>query len=59
MLDSLDLRGRLVTLDALHTPQATARYLVFERDADYRLSLKDQQKQLQSTSALPPPRPYP
>ena len=39
----LDLQGRLVSLDALHTQDETARALVLEHGADYLLSVKDNQ----------------
>lgn len=37
----LDLEGRLVSLDALHTQDETARALVLEHGADYLLTVKD------------------
>lgn len=40
----LDLEGRLVSLDALHTQTETARALVLEHGADYLLTVKDNQK---------------
>ena len=39
----LDLEGRLVSLDALHTQDETARALVLEHGADYLLTVKDNQ----------------
>jgi hypothetical protein len=35
LLDPLDLRGAVVTLDALHAQRDTARYLVEDKGADY------------------------
>jgi Domain of unknown function (DUF4338)/DDE_Tnp_1-associated len=42
----LDLAGRLVALDALHTQTETARALVIEHGADYLLTVKDNQPSL-------------
>ena len=39
----LDLDGRKVSLDALHTQSQTARELVLEHGADYLLTVKDNQ----------------
>lgn len=39
----LDLDGRKVSLDALHTQDQTARELVLEHGADYLLTVKDNQ----------------
>jgi len=39
----LDLDGRNVSLDALHTQTQTARELVLEHGADYLLTVKDNQ----------------
>jgi len=39
----LDLVGRFVSLDALHTQDETARALVLEHGADYLLTVKDNQ----------------
>ena len=46
LLQDLDLRGTLVTADALHTQKATATYLVEEKKADYLLVVKDNQPKL-------------
>lgn len=46
LLDNLDLEGRVVTLDAMHTQKETARYLVEEKRADYLLTVKDNQPTL-------------
>jgi hypothetical protein len=45
----LDLEGRLVGLDALHTQVETARELVQEAGADYLLTVKNNQKGLRRT----------
>ena len=42
----LDLDGRKVSLDALHTQDQTARELVLEHGADYLLTVKDNQPTL-------------
>lgn len=42
----LDLNGRLVSLDALHTQTDTARALVLDHGADYLLTVKDNQSTL-------------
>ena len=41
LFERLDLEGRLVSLDALHTQDETARALVLEHGADYLLTVKD------------------
>jgi len=46
LLDPLDLRGRVVTADSLHTQRETARYLVEDKGADYVFIVKDNQKTL-------------
>ena len=43
LFGELDLKGRRVGLDALHTQTQTARELVLEHGADYLLTLKDNQ----------------
>jgi predicted transposase YbfD/YdcC len=46
LLDGLDLTGMLVSADALHTQRAHARYLVEDKNADYLLTVKDNQPKL-------------
>jgi hypothetical protein len=41
LFERLDLQGRFVSLDALHTQDETARALVLEHGADYLLTVKD------------------
>ena len=41
LFERLDLEGCLVSLDALHTQNETARALVLEHGADYLLTVKD------------------
>lgn len=45
----LDLDGRKVSLDALHTQDQTARELVLEHGADYLLTVKDNQPTLRAS----------
>lgn len=49
LFERLDLEGRLVGLDALHTQAETARALVQEAGADYLLTVKDNQKGIRKT----------
>lgn len=46
LLNPLDIQGRVVTADAMHTQQQTARYLVEEKAAHYLFTVKDNQKTL-------------
>jgi len=46
LFGELDLRGRRVSLDALHTQDETARALVLEHGADYLFTVKDNQPHL-------------
>jgi Domain of unknown function (DUF4338)/DDE_Tnp_1-associated/Transposase DDE domain len=46
LLKDLDLRGALVTADALHTQTTTAAHLVEEKKADYLLVVKANQPKL-------------
>ena len=43
VLSELNLAGAVVTADALNTQRETARHLVEDRDADYVLTVKDNQ----------------
>ena len=43
LFKKLDLDGRKVSLDALHTQDQTARELVLEHGADFLLTVKDNQ----------------
>jgi hypothetical protein len=49
LFDRLDLNGRLVGLDALHTQAATACALLQQAGADYILTVKDNQKGIRRT----------
>jgi predicted transposase YbfD/YdcC len=55
LLDGLDLRGAVVTLDAMHAQRETARYLVEDKHADYIFTaVKDNQPRLfDALDALP------
>ena len=46
LLKDLDLRGTLVSADALHTQKASAVHLVENKQADYLLVVKDNQPKL-------------
>jgi hypothetical protein len=49
LFERLDLEGRLVGLDAMHTQTATACALLQEAGADYLLTVKDNQKGIRRT----------
>ena len=51
LLQPLDIAGRVVTADAMHTQKNTARFLVEEKKADYLLIVKDNQKTLRDDIA--------
>lgn len=63
LLEPLDVEGCVVTLDALHTQKETARYLVEEKGADYLMTVKDNQANLNKDieelrlAAFPPSAP--
>lgn len=46
LLANLDIRGCVVTADAMHTQKDTARFIVEEKHADYLLTVKDNQPTL-------------
>jgi predicted transposase YbfD/YdcC len=55
LLDDLDLRGVVVTADALHTQTDHAHYLIQDKHADYLFTVKANQPSLQATiDRLPP-----
>jgi len=58
LFKKLDLDGRKVSLDALHTQDQTARQLVLEHGADYLLTVKDNQPtvkaNIENTLSAPP-----
>lgn len=47
LLDPLDIQGKVVTTDAMHTQVETARYLKEEKSADYVMIVKGNQPGLQ------------
>ena len=49
LMKPLDLRGRIVVADALHTQTETARMIVMEKGGDYILTVKDNQPTLRAT----------
>jgi hypothetical protein len=51
LLEPLPLEGAVVTADALHTQQDTARYLVETKKADYLFIVKDNQPTLRQDIA--------
>jgi hypothetical protein len=51
LMSRLDLEGRLVGLDALHTQQETAREIVQEDGGDYLLTVKKNQPGIRQTLA--------
>jgi predicted transposase YbfD/YdcC len=51
LLGRLDLVGKTVVADALHTQVETARQIVFEGGGDYIFTIKDNQKTLHQTVA--------
>jgi predicted transposase YbfD/YdcC len=54
LLDEVELAGRVVTTDSLHTQRAHARYLVEERQTTYLLVLKgNQQGLVEAINRLP------
>jgi predicted transposase YbfD/YdcC len=58
LFPDLDLKGRFVSLDALHTQTQTARDIVLEGGGDYLLTVKDNQLKLHQNieKLLPAPK---
>ena len=58
LFPDLDLKGRFVSLDALHTQTETAREIVLEGGGDYLLTVKDNQLKLHQNiqKLLPAPK---
>ena len=48
LLEPLDLRGQLVTADAMHTQKEHARFLVEAKEADYLFIAKGNQGTLEA-----------
>ncbi len=65
LLDPIPIAGRVVTADALHTQQETARFLVEQKDAHYLFTVKGNQKtqafdlKAFDWAAIPPSAPHP
>jgi hypothetical protein len=60
LLEKIDIEGKTVVLDALHTQHETARQIVFEGGGDYVLTVKDNQKNLrQEVERLLEKQPFP
>jgi hypothetical protein len=51
LLEPLPLDGAVVTADAMHTQESTARYLVEKKKADYLFTVKDNQPTLKQDIA--------
>ena len=58
LLAPLDLRGAVVTADALHTQHETARYIVEDKGADYLFTVKENQPTLYWELARLPQRAF-
>jgi hypothetical protein len=58
LFEDMDLKGRFVSLDALHTQTDTARAAVLQAGADYLLTAKDNQPTVRQTieKLLPAPK---
>ena len=54
LLADLDLQGKIVTADAMHTQRAFARYLVEQKSADFVFTAKKNQPQLRRSIAAVP-----
>ena len=50
LLDHIDLEGRLVETDAMHTQDETVQKLLYEKGADYIVTIKDNQPTLLKTA---------
>jgi predicted transposase YbfD/YdcC len=57
LIPPLDLAGRFVSLDALHTQDQTARTVVLEAGGHYLLTVKDNQRTLRATIEKKSPLP--
>jgi predicted transposase YbfD/YdcC len=51
LLAELPIQGMVVTADAMHTQQKTAKFIVEEKKADYLLTVKDNQPTLRDDIA--------
>ena len=51
LLAPMNIQGRVITADAMHTQKATARFIVEEKSADYLFTVKKNQKTLHADIA--------
>ena len=51
LLEPLDLKGKVITADAMHTQRQLAQFLVEEKDAHYCFTVKDNQQTLKEDIA--------
>ncbi len=52
LLNGLNIKGKVVTADALHTQVKTAEYIVEDKEADYLFIVKDNQKTLRENISI-------
>jgi hypothetical protein len=59
LIQRLDLQGKMVQLDGMHTQHQTVHQILYEKGADYSLILRDNQPTLLATAQqlLPADRP--
>jgi predicted transposase YbfD/YdcC len=63
LIERLDLKGRMVQLDGMHTQHETVHQVLYEKGADYSLILRENQPTLLKTAQqllpadLPPSTP--
>jgi hypothetical protein len=50
LIERLDLKGKMVQLDGMHTQHETVHHILYEKGADYSLILRDNQKTLLKTA---------
>ena len=51
LLATMNIKGRIITADAMHTQHETARFIVEDKQADYVFTVKDNQKTLKEDIA--------
>lgn len=59
LLGRIDVQGKLVSIDALHTQDQTAREIVLEHGADYLFTAKDNQRSVKAAVQVHVPDPAP
>ena len=52
LLEPLDIKGSVITADAMHTQKDTATFIVEEKKADYFFTVKDNQETLNNDIKL-------